>query len=326
MKLVKNVKMNVAILMSTFNGSRYLREQIASLQHQTFSKWNLYIRDDGSADNTIEIIEKLAQSDNRIHLISDNKCRLRPMKSFLTLLKEVNADFYFFCDQDDFWKEDKLQLMLDRISKEDNTKPNLVYCNLQCVNSELKPIDNQFNYLVGQLSGYSRCVSNDMPGCVMLINKKLRDLTVTNTTEFSNILMHDWWIALIAQFCGKIFFLNKRLILYRQHGNNAIGAGKNGNIIKKIFRKGIIEKQQNLIIQTFLQIREFYKDYSSYFSKKDTEFFKKFILCKDKNAMYRLHFIIKNDVHSSYLLRTIVYDYFFSTKLKKLLNRANKDF
>lgn len=312
-------KINVAILMSTFNGERFIEEQINSIRNQTFKDWTLYIRDDGSTDETISIINRFEKKDNRIRLISDNMKRLRPMKSFLTLLKEVEADFYFFCDQDDFWKRNKLKVMINQILNQDNRKPNLVYCNLQCVDSSLNPIDNKFNSLVGTVTGFSRCITNDMPGCVMLINKVLRDLTVKYTTNYKEIMMHDWWIALIAQFCGKIIFLNDRLILYRQHGDNAVGAGKNGNVIKKIFQKGIIKKQKKLILQTYWQTTNFYNTYKNYLSKEDIVFLKGFILCKNKSAFYRFNYLIKNNIHSSYLLRTIVYDFLFSCELKKLL-------
>lgn len=313
-------KVNVAILMATFNGERFIEEQINSICNQTFRDWTLYIRDDGSTDETISIINHFEKKDNRIHLISDNMKRLRPMRSFLTLLKEVEADFYFFCDQDDFWEKKKLELMMSQILNQDNRKPNLVYCNLQCVDSSLNPIANKFNSLVGTVTNYSRCITNDMPGCVMLINKALRDLTVKYTTNnYEGIMMHDWWIALIAQFCGEITFLNDRLVLYRQHGDNTIGAGKNGSILKKIFQKGIVKKQEKLVVQTYLQIIAFFETYKNFISKKDIEVIKRLILCRHKNALYRLNLLVKNDIHSTYGLRTFAYDILFCCRLDSLL-------
>lgn len=312
-------KVNVAILMATFNGERFIEEQINSICNQTFKDWTLYIRDDGSTDKTLSIINRFEKKDNRIHLISDNMKRLRPMKSFLTLLKEVEADFYFFCDQDDFWKKNKLELMMRQILNQNNKKPNLVYCNLQCVDSSLNPIDNNFNNLVGTVTSYSRCITNDMPGCVMLINKALRDLTNKYTTNYKEIMMHDWWIALIAQFCGKITFLNDRLILYRQHGDNAVGAGKNGSTLKKIFQKGIVKKQEKLVIQTYLQITDFFETYKNFISKKDIEVIERLISCRYKSILYRLNFLIKNNIHSTYGLRTFAYDILFCCRLNSLL-------
>lgn len=312
-------KINVAILMATFNGERFIEDQINSIRNQTFKDWTLYIRDDGSTDKTLSIINRFEKKDKRIHLISDNMKRLRPMKSFLTLLKEVEADFYFFCDQDDFWKENKLKLMMNQMLNQDNKNPNLVYCNLQCVDSNLNPIDNKFNSLVGTVTGYSRCITNDMPGCVMLINKVLRDLTIKYTTNYKEIMMHDWWIALIAQFCGKITFLNDRLILYRQHGDNAVGAGKNGSTLKKIFQKGIVKKQEKLVIQTYLQITNFFETYKNFISEKDAKVIRKLILCRYKNGLYRLNFLVKNNIHSTYGLRTFAYDTLFCCRLNSLL-------
>lgn len=311
--------MKTAILMSTYNGEKYLEDQIKSLKSQTWKKWDLYVRDDGSTDHTLKIIKNLARKDKRIHFISDSEEHLRPMKSFIKLLGEVSADYYFFCDQDDYWLPNKLELMLAEIENKNNTIPQLVYCGLKCVDENLKPIVNDFENLLGKVNGKSRFIGNDMPGCVMLFNKKLRDLAIKYITSYENIVMHDWWIALVAQTFGDITFFDKKLILYRQHGDNSIGAGINGGVIKKIFKKNVLKKQKNLIRITYFQTMQFYLSYKEILTSEYIRFLRDYMKCKDFNVIYRKHFLKKYNLGGSTWLRFEAYKFLFIYKLPRLL-------
>lgn len=311
--------MKVAILMSTYNGEKYLKEQIESLQKQTFEKWELFVRDDGSTDNTVSIINKLQTKDPRIHFIDDEKVQLRPMKSFLYLLSKVSADYYFFCDQDDYWLSEKLDLML-KMGKLD--KPQLVYCGLKCVDQNLKPLKNDFENMMGTIWDYSRFIGNDMPGCVMMFNSKLRDIVISSTKNYEGIVMHDWWIALIAQTFGTIEFLNKKLILYRQHGNNSIGAGKNGSLIKKILQRGVIKKQKNLVYQTYNQSLVFYNTFKDQLTENDKVFLEDYINSPNKGLIYRNSLFKKYNLRGTSTIRLLAYKTLFVFNLNNIL----KDF
>ena len=312
--------MKIAILMSTYNGEKYLEDQIKSLKSQTWKKWDLYVRDDGSSDHTLKIIKNLAQKDKRIHFISDSEEHLRPMKSFIKLLGEVSADYYFFCDQDDYWLPNKLELMLAEIESKNNTIPQLVYCGLKCVDKNLKPIVNDFENLLGKVNGKSRFIGNDMPGCVMLFNKKLRDLAIKYTTSYENIVMHDWWIALVAQTFGDITFFDKKLILYRQHGDNSIGAGINGGIIKKTFHKDVLKKQMNLVKITYQQSEKFYLTFNRILPSDYKRFLKDYIKCGTSGVIYRRKFLKGYRLHGSSWLRYQVYRFLFVYRLNKILS------
>lgn len=311
--------MKIAILMSTYNGEKYLTEQIKSLKAQTLKNWDLYIRDDGSTDKTLEIISNQVESDQRIHYVSDSEKRLRPMRSFFKLLNEISADYYFFCDQDDFWLPNKLELMMTEIGDKDNHIPQLLYCGLRCVDQNLKPLVNDFENLPGKINGKSRFIGNDMPGCVMLLNKNLRDLIINYTKNYENIIMHDWWIALVAEAFGNVSFLDKKLILYRQHGDNSIGAGVNGGVIKKIFKKNVLKKQKNLIRITYFQTMQFYLSYKEILTSEYIRFLRDYMKCKDFNVIYRKHFLKKYNLGGSTWLRFEAYKFLFIYKLPRLL-------
>lgn len=310
--------MAIAILMSTFNGEKYIDEQIESIIQQTYTSWNLFIRDDGSTDHTRQIINKWINKDDRVHYINDTLSGLGPAKSFISLLNQVDADYYFFADQDDYWEKNKIEIMLANIDKTPDT-PSLVYCSLKCTDENLNPEVNDFENLMGKFSGQNRFIGNDMPGCIMLINKKLRDITINNFDNNTNIIMHDWWIALIAEVFGNVRFIDQKLIKYRQHNNNSVGAGHKGNSLRKAMHKDVLKKQEKLVLQTYLQTKEFYRIFNTKLSYKWNNYLTEFVESAQRDWFYRLKFFNKYELHGSSKLRTLAYKYFFVFKLHSLL-------
>lgn len=314
----KGTMNKIAILMSTYNGGKYISEQIESLQKQTCKEWNLYIRDDGSSDSTIKIIEDFKESDSRITLVRDGK-NLKPAKSFFNLMNKVEADYYFFCDQDDYWLKNKLQSMLHEISKLDNTVPQVVYCNLKCVDQNLKFRKYGFDDLIGKISGDGRFIGNDMPGCVMLFNRKTRDLVKEYEPNYDNVTMHDWWVALVAQVFGQVHFLDERLIYYRQHVDNTLGAGKSGSVIRKLFQKDLLTKQKRLVRESFKQDMEFRRVFAPILPQETKIMLDNMKRCYDESTIYRLRFINSYGFKQMSAIRTFAYKWTFVFMLKSIL-------
>ena len=219
-----------AILMSTYNGENYLQDQIDSIKAQDSDKWILYIRDDGSTDSTRSIIESNTLNDERIVWLDKNKNQnLGVTKSFIRMLKSVDEDFYMFCDQDDFWLPNKVRVTTDCM-KDRDTIPTLVHTNLKVVDQNLNEI-NLNKYVSGgkYVKPYFPLLvmDNYITGCTLGFNRCLRDLVIrTQLEDCDFIIMHDWWVSLVAAFFGEIIFTNEITILYRQHGNNVVGALK----------------------------------------------------------------------------------------------------
>lgn len=217
--------MKIAILLSTYNGEDFLAAQLSSIQAQTFVDWELYIRDDGSSDKTIGIITEFTK-DTRIHFLSNLSQRnLRVKGSFLSLLTNVTADYYMFCDQDDIWLPNKITVTLNKmLEKELQGEPRLVYTNLTAVTTDLKVIrplliDVNRN---GEVTTFKRLLTdNVITGCTIMINLALRNLVSLSDTN--HIVMHDWWFGLIGSSLGSIACVTQSTILYRQHGNNQVG-------------------------------------------------------------------------------------------------------
>ena len=212
----------VTVVMSSFNGEKYIKEQIDSILSQKHCKVSLLVRDDGSSDATITILQQYENKGQLKLLQGEN---LKPAKSFLEALKySGETDYYAFSDQDDIWLDDKLNAAINVLEKMDNNKLNL-YC------SNLTAVDNNYNILTSRLlpeqivSNYKELLvrSPHIFGCTCVFNKKLRDFIVDRELP-KNLIMHDLWIALIASSMGNLYYDSAAYIMYRQHGNNHTGA------------------------------------------------------------------------------------------------------
>ena len=221
----------IDILLSTYNGEKYLYAQIVSIQKQTMQNWRLLVRDDGSTDNTIGILESFVLTDKRILFLKDNKGNLGVVRSFEQLLYYSTANYIMFVDQDDVWLPRKIEHTLQEILKMESPKkdkPLLVFTDVFVVDSELKEISSSFKkregYDVSVVTDVNRlAISNCIMGCTVMINSIAKQFIL----PFSKYtLMHDWWIGLIIAKYGKVTYLNESTSLYRQHANNQVGSGK----------------------------------------------------------------------------------------------------
>ena len=232
--------MNVNILMSTYNGQEFLAEQIRSIQAQTFTDWVLLIRDDGSRDRTREIIADFAKQDSRIHLINpDSTENLGVIKSFHALVQYQRADVYFFSDQDDVWLPDKLQVTLETAQAYPADQPLMIYTDLKVVNQDLQVMNesmirSQSHHANTEL--VQELTENTVTGGTSMINHALAELwTVTD-----DILMHDWYLALLATAFGKLVYVDQPTELYRQHAENVLGARTLSKRFKKWIRPHVL--------------------------------------------------------------------------------------
>ncbi|WP_186758272.1 glycosyltransferase family 2 protein [Loigolactobacillus coryniformis] len=219
----------IAILLSTYNGAEYLAEQISSIIQQTYANWQLFIRDDGSTDQTTQIIQKYQKMNQHIIFLNESHIEnLGVKRSFMELLAVTQADYYMFCDQDDVWLPEKIQLTLNEMLKNrDKEVPRLVHTDLMVVDQDLQPQRPMFGRDF-QDNFRDVLYSNSVTGCTVMINETLRQLLLKQPFDPKQIVMHDWWFALVAAAFGEIAYLAEPTILYRQHGNNTFGADVKG--------------------------------------------------------------------------------------------------
>ncbi len=225
----------VDILLATYNGEKYLREQIDSILNQTHTEFRLLISDDGSTDGTRDILNEYKEKDSRIEVfMQDNN--LGVVKNFEFLLKNVEAKYYMFSDQDDIWKETKIEKSLNKIEE----GFDLVYSDLEVVDENLNVTYSSYWKLKGiynKIKKYnnfeSLYLNNFVTGCTIISKKELMDsfMPLPNTSKF---VLHDYWISLILSQNGKISYIEEPLIKYRQHKNNKVGSKKKSDELKSI--------------------------------------------------------------------------------------------
>lgn len=238
----------IAILLTTYNSSRYLKVQLDSIIAQTDANWHLYIRDDGSKDDTVALINTYAANHPNISFLQDEHPNMGAMASFMHLLEVVESRYYMFCDHDDYWLENKVALSraeLLRLEQLHPDTPIVVHTDLIVVDQDLKTKHQSFwksskiNPVLLSNKAYMQ-VFNCVTGCTMIFNHAAKKVSFPYP---ENAPMHDWWVALRVIQTGIIQHLDTPTILYRQHGNNEVGAR---NINGKYFWNKILQVGETL--------------------------------------------------------------------------------
>ena len=279
----------VDILMATYNGEKYIESQILSIIAQSHKDWHLIIHDDGSKDNTVVKIKNLARIDNRIKLIEDNVKTGGAANNFKYLLNFSGADIIMFCDQDDVWLEDKISVMLAEFVKHDQNVPVVLYSRAYLYKSSVHNIFGM-QPLVDITCLQDFLFLNAGPlGCTIMTNAK----TIEIARGFSgNIAMHDHLISLIGVVFGKVFFINDRLLLYRQHQANVTG-NQQGSLRGKLlsfFKKGktVIESHH------YDSVKSFYTQYYNQISDSKKRIIEDYLAFPSEHLFKKIRIIFKD--------------------------------
>lgn len=224
----------ILILLACYNGADYIQEQIESIQSQTHKNWRLIVRDDGSTDGTIDLVKNLSFQDDRIQLIEvDTSESTGAATNFANLMEYAHScqsDYFMFSDQDDVWKNTKLQKLLVTIGNlENNSEPELpllVHSDLEVVDYKLRTINKSFLRYQGIKHEQEQplqvlLAQNFVTGCTTIFNRRLLQLALPVP---DCVVMHDWWLALIASAAGHIGYVEYSTVRYRQHDRNQVGA------------------------------------------------------------------------------------------------------
>jgi glycosyltransferase involved in cell wall biosynthesis len=269
----------IDILLATFNGEKYLAEQLNSIIRQSCTNWKLIIRDDGSTDKTLEIIKDYVKKNPvKIILIDDNNGNSGACNNFSRLIGFTGADYIMFCDQDDVWLPDKIELTLAKMKRMESEygkqTPVLVYTDLKVVGQNLKPLAESFWKYQKIKPAYGKklnnlLVQNSISGCTVMFNSSLKKLIGNIPPE---ALMHDWWVALIACVFGKSEYINQATMLYRQHKKNLSNSGQALNFknrVNKFFRYNSKYQLKKDFQDSQQQARVFLSMYQDKLNKKD---------------------------------------------------------
>ena len=216
----------VAILLSTFNGEKFLREQLDSLYAQDHPCLHIFVRDDGSSDGSLEILRQYEREKGHMNVIASNN--LGFVRSFFELLQAAGDgyDFYFFCDQDDVWHSAKVSAAVDLLGRRVKRGPGMYCGRTQYVDAQLRPLGISPDYPERKIGWGNALVQNVATGCTMAINRPARALLLRKLPQ--QCLAHDWWVYLVVSAFGDVVFDRRSYIQYRQHGRNTIGILKRG--------------------------------------------------------------------------------------------------
>lgn len=226
----------INILMSTYNGAKYITQQLDSIFTQQYSDYKLYVRDDGSSDETLNILyeyqKQLNEPDKMVICKGEN---IGFCKSFFQLLSMSNeGEYWAFCDQDDVWYDNKLGRAAKWLQQQDDTIPLLYHSGIMFADKDLNPkgvyrIKN-YNY-----DFQKALTSNVFYGFSMVINSQMRNCLLQ--CDSNEILYHDWFAAIIATGFGKYYFSDEVDSVHRIHETNTSPTSiiKKLPLIKKLF-------------------------------------------------------------------------------------------
>lgn len=211
----------ISIAMATYNGAKYLSEQINSILNQTVAPNEIIIVDDCSTDGTWTILQQYAQQYNQIKLYR-NAQNIGGCQSFNKAIMQCSGDYIALSDQDDVWLPEKLSILVTEIG--DNL---LIHSDAVIVDESLNVISNTFKKgLINKHSLVDYLMSNAVTGCTCMFSKDLVTLSFPITAEF---YIHDHFISIIAGIFGTVKYIDKPLIKYRQHQNSQIGIDNDAN-------------------------------------------------------------------------------------------------
>lgn len=299
----------IDIVLATYNGEKFLAEQIRSIQNNSgYDKFvsRLLVIDDGSTDATFSIVKELSLHDKKIVWLTNTSNRHGASNNFAFGLAQTLSPYIMLSDQDDVWLPEKIQLSIDKIKqleKESGSVPLLVFSDKEIVDEKLQTICSSYFKLRDipkdwHVKPEQLCQQNVVSGCTMLFNRALLNKAMPIP---ENAYMHDWWLALVANKCGKLELIDKPLIKYRQHDNNTIGVNKRSKL--SLITRFYQHLQQ--FEQSFLKIVEQAKAFDSFEQKNGLS--KSLTI----DALANMHNLSKSQRIALFINKTITRSHFF---------------
>lgn len=296
----------VHIVMATYNGEHFLKEQIDSLLCQTHENLTIEICDDGSSDATLDIVRKYCEKDSRIalHVNGRNEGYVR---NFLNGIKRSEAPYIMLCDQDDIWYKDKVEKTLKRMKLEEKNKKNipiLVYTDAMNYESEtgqeLGRFHESSHLNTKKVDTAHLFMENKCIGCTTMINQAMIPYLDELPEE---IRVHDWWLALIASHFGKMIYLPEPTLLYRQHAGNMIGGAEYSSYVKSRLSK--VENQRLVLMKTYQQGEAFLRCFREKMTPEQVAIAEKFAGLQQAGFFRKRARVIAQGFYKSGLVRNI---------------------
>ncbi|WP_367566818.1 glycosyltransferase family 2 protein [Lacrimispora sp.] len=299
----------VSVLLASYNGEKYIREQMDSILNQTFPDLKVVVSDDLSTDRTPDIIRKYEeQYPDRVKSLKNEESSGSAQNNFFRLLSAVSDEYIMLCDQDDVWVADKVEITLKEMKRlEDDYGKDIPLL----VHSDLSVVDEKGRVLHKSMAEYQKIavhdnrlshylVENNITGNTVMINRAFLPF-LTHKPEES--MMHDWWLGLLAGCFGKISYIDRPLVLYRQHGSNQLGS--QSGMEQYANRSHNREKVRENYRKMFKQAEVFLNCYQKDLSIEQREILEHFIQIPDKSRGEKIYTIWKYKFMKSTYIRTL---------------------
>ena len=278
----------VDILMATYNGEAFVEEQVRSIINQTYSSWRLLVHDDGSTDQTLEILRRLAAEDARIVLIEDGIFHLGVARNFIHLVALATAPYCMFCDQDDIWLPNKVEKMLHAIEPLDQMLPQALYTNAYLWNPERGILSDKNTLTYPTTIRQTLFLNTGIQGAAAIFNRKMCEVMAQPLSYYA---MHDH-VLLLAGICfGQVHYLHESLMYYRQHEHNLTGNAP-GSIAKKILLMWQNRHVPLVSREHYEGLKAFYEHFQWKMSVDDKRLVQAFLSLPNQSFLARAYHII----------------------------------
>ena len=300
------MKKTVQIIMATYNGEKYLEEQMDSLLAQTWTDIRVEVCDDGSTDHTCDVIERYAQKDSRIsiHRNEENKGYVR---NFLEGMQRSEAEYIMFCDQGDIWDQNKIEVTLGAMEQAERGSadiPILVFTDAINFDSDTGQDQGRFHEKshlnIKKVDTAHLFMENKVIGCTVMVNRAVLPYLTEIPQE---IRVHDWWLALICSHFGQIVYVDRPTLRYRQHSGNMIGGSSFGSYVKD--RLAGIRDQREALHSSYRQGQAFLSLYSDRMTQEQRETAQKFAALAETGWFMRRWNMMKYGFTKSGMVRNI---------------------
>lgn len=300
----------VQVLLSAYNGEQYISEQIQSILHQTHSAVSILIRDDGSTDKTVQLLDQwVTTHPDKIKLLKGTNVGV--VSSFFELLRaaDAEADYYCFCDQDDVWLDHKVEHAIARLDSSIYTEvPAMVFTSTYLTDDELNRKGAWPKPPAQEPSFFNALYENIAIGATITMNRSARDLFINSqSVDSQKVLMHDWWFYLLVSAFGTVIYDNKPSMLYRQHNNNVVG-GSN-SLVGKLKSKWASFKRHTGKDLLHKQASEFDRIYGSRLTGEQKEQLDLFLATRTR-FMDRLHYARKSKLYRQSKAESLLFKFF----------------
>ncbi len=297
----------VHIVLATYNGEQYLREQLDSILASEWKDLSVEICDDGSSDGTVGIAKEYAAKYPWIRL-HRNKENYGYVKNFIEGIKRSESPYIMLCDQDDRWNPDKISRTLARMKELEREvggeRPLLVFTDAENYDSETGKSLGSFHKSSrldpGRTDPAHLLMENKCIGCTVMVNAAVLPYLKTLPAQ---VRVHDWWLALICTFFGNISYLPETTLQYRQHSGNMIGGSGFFDYVKDRLRN--LGKQRAAIRATFAQGKAFYQLFEGKLQGEDREILAAFAGMEDAGAVRRRWYMLRYGFCKSGSMRNV---------------------